>query len=205
MKRLLFSFSLMAACLSLSAQDVATAPAQEGQDVAPANTEVPTAHPHFGYISYKQVFEQMLEYAEAQKAFADLKAKYDAEAKRSEDEFQRKFAEFLQGQKDFPASIMQKRQMELQDLMDRSVNFRQESQRLLRKAEAELQAPVAAKLNEVIKAVATERDLLFVLNTDDNAVPFINTMVGVNLTEPVLQKLGLASAVGSNQAEEPNK
>ena len=149
----------------------------------------------FGYLSYNDIFQRMPEYAEAQDSFAQLKAKYDAEAERAEDEFQRKFAEFLQGQKDFPATIMQKRQMELQDLMDKSVAFRQETQRLLKQAEAELQAPIADKLNKAIQAVAAEQGLTFVLNTDNNAVPFIHPQVGVNITEPVLIRLGLASTI----------
>lgn len=151
--------------------------------------------PQFGYISYNTVFEQMPEYTQAKAAFEELKAKYDAEAKRAEDEFQRKFAEFLQGQKDFPASIMQKRQLELQDLMDKSVAFRLETKRLLQQAEAELQAPVAAKLTEAIKAVAGERGLFFVLNTDENAVPFVHPQAGVDITEAVLIRLGLANQI----------
>ena len=149
--------------------------------------------PQFGYLSYKTIFEQMPEYAQAKASFEQLKARYDAEAKRSEDEFQRKFSEFLQDQKDFPASILQKRQLELQDLMDKSVAFRQETQRLLQQAEAELQAPVAAKLTEAIQAVAGERGLYFVLNTDDNAVPFIHPQAGIDITEPVLIRLGLGT------------
>lgn len=147
--------------------------------------------PQFGYLSYNDVFEQMPEYAEAKARFEELKAKYDAEAQRAEDEFQRKFAEFLQGQKDFPPSIMQKRQVELQELMDKSVSFRQESQRLLQQAQADLQAAVSDKLNAAIQAVAAERGLIFVLNTDGNAVPFIHPQVGVNITSPVLQQLGI--------------
>jgi len=147
----------------------------------------------FGYVSYKDIFERMPEYDEARASFAALKSKFEDEANRSEKEFQRKFAEFLQGQKDFPPTILQKRQAELQDLMDKSVTFRQESQRLLQKAEAEMMQPVMDRLNKAIQEVASERSLIFVLNTDDNAVPFINPQVGVNITEPLLQKLGLAS------------
>lgn len=153
--------------------------------------------PQFGYISYNQVFEQMPEYAEARAAFANLKSKYEAEAERAENEFQRKFAEFLQGQKEFPPSIMQKRQAELQDLMDKSVSFRKESQELLQNAESEMLRPITERLNRAIQEVAAERGLVFVLNTDGNAVPYINLQVGVNLTEPVLQKLGLASPVAT--------
>ena len=147
----------------------------------------------FGYVSYKDIFERMPEYDEARAAFAALKSKFEDEAERSEKEFQRKFAEFLQGQRDFPPTILQKRQAELQDLMDKSVAFRQESQRLLQKAEAEMMQPVMDRLNKAIQEVAAERNLIFVLNTDDNAVPFINPQVGVTITEPLLHRLGLAS------------
>lgn len=156
---------------------------------APAEVHVA----HFGYVSYKEIFERLPEYDEARAAFAALKGKFEDEAERSEKEFQRKFAEFLQGQKDFPPTILQKRQAELQDLMNKSVSFRQESQRLLQKAEAEMMQPVMERLNKAIQEVAAERSLIFVLNTDENAVPYINPQVGVNITEPLLLKLGLAS------------
>ena len=113
--------------------------------------------PQFGYLSFKEVLHQMPDYKKAQEDFAALKARYDAETARSEEEFQLKFAEFLQGQKDFPPSILQKRQAELQDLMDKSINFRRETQRLLAQAEAELMAPVNARLDEAVKAVGADQ------------------------------------------------
>lgn len=159
--------------------------------------------PQFGYLSYNEVYEQMPEYKKAQEDFAALKAKYDAEATRSEEEFQRKFAEFLQGQKDFPASILQKRQAELQELMEKSVSFRKETRSLLRQAEADLQKPVAEKLDEAIHAVAAELGLIFVLNTDGNAVPFVHPQVGVNITQPVLLKLGIEKVEVPEERIEP--
>ena len=159
--------------------------------------------PQFGYISYNEVFQQMPEYQKAQEDFAALKAKYDAETTRSEYEFQRKFAEFLQGQKDFPPSILQKRQAELQELMDKSVNFRRESRKLLRQAEAELQRPVAQKLDEAIKAVGAELGLIFVLNTDGNSLPFVHPQVGVDITRPVLSKLGIEKVEVPEERIEP--
>lgn len=157
--------------------------------------------PQFGYLSYSSVFEQLPEYAQARADFAALKAKYDAEATRAEEEFQRKFAEFLNGQKDFPQTIMLKRQAELQDLMDRSIAFRKEASRLLAEAEKRMQEPVAAQLNQAIYDVAAERGLIYVLNTDGNAVPFIHPQVGVDITEAVLNKLGVKKS--EQEAEQP--
>ena len=113
------------------------ASAQEQSAATPTDTPTVTV-PQFGYLSYNAVFAQMPDYQKAKEDFAALKAQYDAEATRAEEEFQRKFTEFLQGQKDFPKSIMQKRQAELQELMDKSVAFRKEAQRLLAEAEAKL-------------------------------------------------------------------
>ena len=158
--------------------------------------------PQFGYLSYNGVFQSMPEYKQAQDDFAALKAKYDAEATRAEEEFQRKFTEFLNGQKDFPHSIMLKRQAELQDLMDRSIAFRKESARLLAEAEARMQAPIAAQLNQAIYEVAAERGLIYVLNTDGNAVPFIHPQVGVDITEAVKMKLGITKAEPAETPQE---
>ena len=155
---------------------------------------LPQPQARFGYLSYKAVYEQMPEYAQAKASFVELKKKYEAEATRSEDEFQRKFAEFLHGQTDFPASIMQKRQTELQELMEKSTKFRRESNDLLRKAEADLHQPILQRLNDAIQAVGTSQGLMYILNTDGNTLPFINPHLGVNVTDSVLVKLGIKEA-----------
>lgn len=200
MKRFLLTLNTaLLVAVALNAQEPTEQAAVQAPEQAPVATPAPAPPtnqsavrvPQFGYLSYNEVYKQMPEYKKACDDFAALKAKYDAEATRAEDEFQRKFAEFLNGQKDFPQSIMLKRQAELQDLMEKSVTFRKETQRLLAEAEAQLQAPVTERLNQVIYSVAGQLGLIFVLNTDGNAVPFIHPQVGVNITDPVLRALGI--------------
>ncbi|MBO4905467.1 MAG: OmpH family outer membrane protein [Bacteroidaceae bacterium] len=145
--------------------------------------------PQFGYLSYSAVLLQMPEYTMASQQYEELRGKYEAEATRAEEEFQRKFAEFMQGQRDFPASIMQKRQAELQELMERSISFRQESQRLLAEAESALKQPAVDHLNAAIKAVGAEQGLMFILNIDGNACPFVHPQAGVDVTTAVLERL----------------
>lgn len=145
----------------------------------------------FGYISYDKVLRRMPEYAAAQQRVADLKAKYEQEATRSEEEFQRKFSEFLQGQKDFPENILLKRQAELQTLMEAGVRFRNEAQQLLSKAEVDFMSGVQARLNETIALVGEEGGYAYVINTDGNVCPFINPALGDDVTLTVLRKLEL--------------
>lgn len=150
-----------------------------------------TAPAKFGYLSYNTIFQEMPEYAVAQKKLSELKAKYDKEAIRSENEFERKFAEFLQGQKDFPDNILKKRQNELQELLEDNVRFKEEAQNLLKKAEKDLQADMLYILNEAIRAVGIEKGYSFILNTDGNVCPFINTSSGEDVSNYVREKLKL--------------
>jgi outer membrane protein len=162
---------------------------------------VASAQVQFGYLSYKQVLMEMPEYTQAMQELQTLKAKYNEEATRGEAEFQKKFVDFLQGQKDFPQTIMQKRQAELQTLMDNGVAFRVQVQGLIAQAEKDLVAEVQKKLNRILLEVGVEYGYGFILNTDDNACPYINPVVGVDVTELVRQKLGAAASSQDEQNE----
>lgn len=149
------------------------------------------AQVRLGYLSYDSVMVKMPEYAQTQQSLADLKAKYEQEATRGEEEMQRKFTEFLQGQKDFPENILVKRQAELQSLMETGIKFRKECEALLQKAENELMGDVRSKLNQAIQAVGLEGGYAAVLNTDRNQCPFVNPALGDDVTSAVLAKLGI--------------
>lgn len=142
-----------------------------------------------GFVSYEAVLTSIPDYEASRASLLELKAKYDQEAKRSEEEFQRKFAEFLQGQKDFTPTIMQKRQKELQDLMEKGLAFRQEIYGLLTQAENEMKAELLRKVGEAVRAVGTEEGFSYILNTDDNACPFINPDVVEDVTEKIKARL----------------
>lgn len=154
----------------------------------------------FGYVSYEQVLKEMPEYAKATQDLAALKAKYEAEAQKGEEEFQQKFVDFLQGQKDFPQAIMQKRQAELQALMDNGVAFRMKSQELIAQAEKDLKQEVQKRLNRALLEVGVELGYGFILNTDGNNCPYINPVVGVDVTNIVRKKLGLPVVEEATQA-----
>lgn len=149
------------------------------------------AQVQIGYLSYESVLKKMPAYAQAQQSLSELKTKYEQEATRGEEEFQRKFSEFLQGQKDFPENILVKRQAELQVLMETGIKFRQEAQQLLAKAERELMAGVESQLNDAIRVVGVEAGYAAILNTDNNQCPFVNPAIGEDVTKAVMRKLGI--------------
>lgn len=150
---------------------------------------VADAQMKFGYLSYEQAFKSMPEYVLAQANLKDLQSKYDAEMKRVEDEFNRKYEEFLDGQADFAPTILQKRQSELQEILTKNVAFKAEAERLLRKAEADTYEPIRAKLQDAIKRVGEEHGYAFILNTDGDACPYIDPSMGEDVTDLVSEAL----------------
>jgi outer membrane protein len=143
----------------------------------------------YGYLSYESVLQAMPEYATMQDSMATLRQKYEAEQKRVEDEFNKKYEEFLDGQKGFPKTILQKRQSELQELLDKNVAFKKESQRLLSQAEQDAMVAVSVRLTEVLDAIGHQRCYAFIINTDEKSTLWLNPDMGEDITVIVKEQL----------------
>ena len=142
-----------------------------------------------GYLSYEAALKAMPAYTLAPKKLTELRSQYEAELKRVEDEFNRKYEAFLDGQKDFPKTILLKRQTELRELMDRNVAFRNESREQIRQAEADALVPLRQQLNGVLAALAKQYGFTLILNTDADACPYIDAAVGQDINQLVYDAL----------------
>ena len=147
-----------------------------------APTEQAAAPLRFGYFSYSEVFHTMPGYAIAKHHMDDLRQKYDAETKRSEDEFNSKYEEFLDGQRNFAPSILEKRQAELRELMAKNMAFKKDSEQLLKQAEQEAYAPLKTQIATALQKIGQEKGFAFILNTDNDTAPFINAAMGEDVT-----------------------
>ena len=119
----------------------------------------------YGYLSYNALLRSMPEYAEAQLVIDEMKKKYEAEASYNEMNFKRLFAEFLEGQKDFPESI------------------------LLNAAAEELLQPLHVRLDSAICQVALEREYECVVNSDTRSHLFFTPGVAEDAAPFVTEKL----------------
>ena len=180
-KNLLFlAFALFA--LSASAQQNPAVGAQQATTAAQPVLR-------FGYFSFEQVFHTMPGYAIAKHNMDELRGKYDEETKRVETEFNSKYEEFLDGQRSYAKSIFEKRQAELRELMEKNIAFKAEAARLLKKAEEEAYAPLKAKMNAALQQIGKKNGFAFILNTDNNATPYLSAEMGVDITEALKEKI----------------
>ena len=147
------------------------------------------AQVRIGYYSNDAVMREMPEYQQAQDELNNLRAQYDKEAQRADEEFNAKYEEFLDSYSTLATSIRRKRQTELQQTMESNVRFREEAQRLLRQAEEDAMTPVQQKLNDAIRSLAATLNVDVVLNTDSNACPYLNPNTSVDITPQLLEQL----------------
>lgn len=195
MKRL-----LLAACLALAGAPVPLA-AQTPEQMPPQTpaqqttaAELPadlTTPATYGALRYDSLLHAMPEYGAMQIRLKQLRDKYAAETVYNEQNFRRLFAEFLQGQKDFPQNIMLKRQRDLQDAMERGMAFRHEADSLLKAAEADMVYPIRLMLDDAIRAVGLERGYECIVNRDSNTLPFLHPAVTEDATPFVVAKLNM--------------
>ncbi len=142
-----------------------------------------------GYFSYNAVLKAMPDYLNATASIENLKKQYDTEIQMAQKDFNDKYENFIENQSGMADAIREKRQSELQSLLERNTAFKQESERLLAKAEEEALAPIRTKLDNAVRALGSERDFIAILNTDNNAAPYINPAMGEDVTEILINKI----------------
>ena len=145
----------------------------------------------FGYIDFNGTLRIMPEYLEAEKNLKEIQSDYHEEIERSKREFERQYIEFMLEQDHLSASIVAKRQKELQLLMDNNAQFRDNVQLELEARRDELLMPLKKKLMKVVSDVCVEKNLDYVVDTGKGSYLYINPEKGVDLTQDVYKILGI--------------
>ena len=140
------------------------------------------------YVKTQEVFMAMPEVSEMEKKLADLNEKYKGELKLMQDEYQKKYADFIQQQDSLTENIKLRRMQEIQDIQTRMDNFVQMGQQDVQKQQQDLLMPIQQKLQDAIKAVGDEKGytyiidpaaLLYTGSNEVDATPFVRTKLGL--------------------------
>lgn len=136
----------------------------------------------FAYFSYDAALKSMPDYGIALVNVDKLRNQYNGEIERAEKEFNAKYEDFLENQRSLAPAILDKRQAELQELLQKNLKFKEEAKRLLKQAEDDAYAPLKNKLNAAVKKIGAERGYAFVINTDNNACPYVDSTKGDDIS-----------------------
>ena len=117
---------------------------------------------------------------------------YEDEIKRASDEFNKKFAEFQQEQKNLPQNILERRQKELQELSEKGMQFQQDAQQQLQKAYADMMAPIYEKMEKSVQTVAKAGGYVFVFDLNRTDIPYVDETQAKDITDDIKTNLGIS-------------
>ena len=147
----------------------------------------------FGHINAQEIVSAMPEFAKAQSDIEALDKQLTSELQRTQEEFNKKYQEFQQAiaKDSLPPNIAERRQKELQDMMQRQEQFQQDAQQQMQKAQTDAMAPIYKKLDDAIKAVGAAEGVIYIFDLARTSIPYVNEAQSINLTNKVKANLGI--------------
>ncbi|MDR0892342.1 MAG: OmpH family outer membrane protein [Mediterranea sp.] len=147
----------------------------------------------FGHINAQEIITAMPEFTKAQADIQALDKQLTTELQRTQEEFNRKYQEFQQAvaKDSLPANIAERRQKELQDMMQNQEAFQQSAQQQMQEAQQKAMAPIYKKLDDAIKTVGQAEGVIYVFDLARTPIPYINESQSINLTAKVKAQLGI--------------
>lgn len=140
------------------------------------------------HVNTQEIFNAMPEVSAMESELANLQKGITDELKRLEDEYNKKYTEFMQQADSLPESIKVRRMQEVQELQQRIETFYQQSRQDVAKKQQDLQAPIEKKIADAIQVVGEEQNYTYILQ--DGVFLFISPS-SINATPLVRTKLGL--------------
>ncbi|MBQ3554808.1 MAG: OmpH family outer membrane protein [Bacteroidales bacterium] len=142
----------------------------------------------FATVNLQAIFQVMPETAAATVALQDKQKKYENELSKMAEELQTKYAAITEQKDSLPENILNARLAELQEIEQRTENFRRMAAEDIQAEQEKLMAPIQEKLMAAVKEVGTEGNYVYVL--DETGVVFKGTMTE-DITPKVKTKLGI--------------
>jgi len=140
------------------------------------------------HVNTQEVFNAMPELSAMESEIADLNKSFTEELKRMEDEYSKKYAEFIEKADSLPENIKIRRMQEVQDIQQKIETFYQQARQDVQKKQQELQAPIEKKIADAIRLVGEEQGYTYVLQS---GVFLHISAKAIDATQLVKSKLGL--------------
>lgn len=140
------------------------------------------------HVNYNSVLSALPEIPGVEKALSDLREMYDKELKTMNDEYTKKYEEFVRQQDELTENIKLRRMQEIQDLQERMENVVNVATQDIQQKQQELIQPLHEKVTKAIQQVAEENKYSYVADTQYFIYVGNNA---IDATEQVRKKLGL--------------
>jgi outer membrane protein len=148
------------------------------------------AQQKFAHMNAQAVIIEMAEY---KKAVADVEAmqkNYQDELQRTQEEFNKKYQEYVAQADSLPRNIAERRQKELQDMAQRQEQFQQEASQSLQQAQQEAMTPILEKVQKAVEEIGQAEGYIYIFDLASTSIPFVGAQ-SVDITDKVKAKVGV--------------
>lgn len=148
------------------------------------------AQAKFAHMNSQDVITAMPEFTKAQSELDAMAKQFQDEMQRTQEEFDKKYQEFMAQQDSLPQNIAERRMKELNDMAQRQQQFQQEARQSLDKAQQDAMAPIWQKLDDAIQAVGKAEGVVYIFDVARTPVAYISSQ-SVDVTAKVKAQLGI--------------
>lgn len=145
----------------------------------------------FAHFNSADIIPNMKEYVAAQAEVEAAAKQYDEELKRMQDEFQKKNDAY---QKEAPGLLENRKQIrekELQELYSRLQETYTSTQQELNKMQADKMQAIQDLLMAAIKKVGEAGGYIYIVDTSNGVIPFVNTSISTDVSPEIKKALGM--------------
>ena len=145
----------------------------------------------FGNINSGELITAMPENANIQKEMEAVQKQYETEFLKMQEEFQRKYQEYMTTRDSLPANINERRVQELEAIQQRIQTFQQQAQQDLQRKEQELIVPMIEKVRKAINEVGKEQGFTYIFDKSDTGILYVDEVATIDVMPMVKAKLGI--------------
>lgn len=144
--------------------------------------------PKFGVVNTQSVMESLPDSKKVEEQVLASSKKYEDEFAKLQADINKAVQEFQGLAADTPEAIKQRRQQEIQELYQRSEQFRQTATQDLQRQHEQLMAPVIQKVTNAINSVGKEQGMTFIFEQQQ---PIYTGTEVIDVTSLVKTALGV--------------
>ncbi|MDL2302966.1 OmpH family outer membrane protein [Dysgonomonas sp. OttesenSCG-928-D17] len=142
------------------------------------------------FVNSNELLEAIPDKVAASKSINDLNNKYKAELQVMQNDYNKKYSDFVSYQNSMADNVRLRRMQELYELERQINNFMKVAQDDISNQEKELIVPLRQKVKEAIYQVGVERGFICIYDLANPAIAFV-TPDATDATALVKQKLGV--------------
>lgn len=144
----------------------------------------------FAHINTQELFNIMPEKIEGEKNLEKASKEYEGELVKMQEEFKKKYTEFMAAADTLPEGIKVRRMQDVQELETRIQNFQQVAMQDLQKKQQEMLAPIMDKIKKAIEQVGNENGFIYIFDLSSSPVLY-HSSKSIDAMPLVKTKLGL--------------